>query len=196
MGSSESRIAEILSTFGFHYDPGAASHREKMKRALELPLPRKSKRFSGAPFVRFLINYIREQFDTNDDGSQVAYFELLSGIGDGEIRDILRLFTKRSRWPEYPDFPMVLNQVRDGEAPPLRLKRPKRGRFDDLFVWRLTTFKFVPNAGYLANSLSVENLRDSTTPHNLYRTVVRFRKLRQEDRYKAARTFLRIREGK
>lgn len=48
-------------------------------------------------FARFVVNYIRYRFDENDDGAQLAYFELLDNA-DSEISLMVRAFKQRKRW--------------------------------------------------------------------------------------------------
>jgi hypothetical protein len=61
--------------------------------------------------ARFVVNYVRVVLDDNDDGERLAYFEVLSGLDLGEV---LRLYRKRTHWPDYPEFPDALRCVSEG----------------------------------------------------------------------------------
>jgi len=89
-------------------------HRELSDAAIAFALAR----ISSKSLIVFVINYIRDAFDHNDDGPQAAYFEVLD-ICDDEIADMLSLFLRRKRWAGYPGFPAQLDnarEARDAEA--------------------------------------------------------------------------------
>ena len=46
-------------------------------------------------FASFALNYVRRAFEIDDEGTRVAYFELLS---DMYPRELLRTYRKRRRW--------------------------------------------------------------------------------------------------
>lgn len=62
-------------------------------------------------FGRFVVNYMRREFDRNDAGSQLAYFELFNLLED-DVERMLRIFLKRTIWPdEYSDFIEQLDEI-------------------------------------------------------------------------------------
>jgi hypothetical protein len=64
-------------------------------------------------FASFAVNFIRREFDRNDQNEDLAYFELLSE--DELPRRMRRLFSKRKRWArdDYVKFCEQLDEVED-----------------------------------------------------------------------------------
>lgn len=98
---TDTLVTEALASTSFTH------HHEPTKRAID-----RLKR-ENVFLARFVVNYIREAFDRNDEGSRVAYFELLSDFDDSEIADMLSIYAQRKKWKEYPDFPEQLAEVRE-----------------------------------------------------------------------------------
>lgn len=91
--------AEHSTSFTHHYAPVRAAL-DRLKR-------------ENVFLARFVVNYIRDAFDSNDAGSRVAYFELLSNFDDNEIADMLSVYSQRKKWKEYPEFPAQVAEVRE-----------------------------------------------------------------------------------
>lgn len=71
------------------------------------------KKIMTEAMASFCVNYIRREFEHNDDGSQVAYFELLS---DSSLhKEMRRAFAKRKTWArnDYVRFCEQLDEVEE-----------------------------------------------------------------------------------
>lgn len=82
---------------------------------MTVALRRKKRRSTAGrtPLAKFVLNYIRREFDRNDEGERVAYFELLSDFENSDIRTMLSTFKRRARWSD--NYGIFLHQLSAAE---------------------------------------------------------------------------------